>query len=83
MRIRTKLDKLEKAAQQHCEVLRLPDGTQVRCASEDVLEALSATIFGQDHWLLPAIRQQDTNLCLLGLIRALERSRERVAQGGG
>ena len=52
MGARRRLDKLEKEAQQHYEVLLLPDGTQVRCSSEDVLEALSAAISGQEHWLL-------------------------------
>jgi hypothetical protein len=78
--LRRKLSRLEKEAQQHCEVLRLPDGTQVRYASEDALEALSAAISGREHWLLPAIRQQDSkNVGLLDLICALERSRERAA----
>jgi hypothetical protein len=79
-----RIRKLEEQARQHFEVLLLPDGTQVRHTSEDVLEALSATLSGQEHWLLPAIRQVDTNLGLLGLICALESSRERLlAQGDG
>ena len=83
MRIRTKLDRLEKAARQHYEVLRLPDGTQVRYTSEDVLEALSAAIAREEHWLLPAIRSQaDANSCsgLVGLVGALEASWERARQ---
>ena len=90
MGIRTKLDRLEKAARQHYEVLRLPDGREVRYTSEDALDALSAAIAQEGHWLLPAIRQAGTNSCsgLVGLIGALEASWERVGQeeeeeGGG
>jgi LmbE family N-acetylglucosaminyl deacetylase len=83
-RLRSALRKLEEQARQHHEVLVLPDGKQVRYTSEDMLGALSAAIRGEEeHWLLPAIRQVETNRGLPGLIRALERSRERVAQGDG
>ncbi len=83
MRIRTKLDRLEKAAHQHYEVLRLPDGTQVRYTSEDLLEALSAAIAQEGHWLLPAIRRAGTNCSgLASLVGALQSSWERVRQEG-
>jgi hypothetical protein len=82
-RLRSRFRKLEEQARQHYEVLVLPDGRQVHYTSEDILGALSAAIRGEEgHWLLPAIRQVDTNLGLLGLIRALERSRERELPEG-
>jgi hypothetical protein len=80
--LKGKLGKLEQRASQHYDVLRLPDGSEVRFTGEDALEALCAAIEGREHWLLPIFRQIETTMGLPGLIRALEASRELHERGG-
>jgi hypothetical protein len=59
--------------------LQLPDGTEVRYESEEMLEALLAAIEGREHRLLPYLRQIPTSEGMPGMIRAIEGSRERVS----
>jgi hypothetical protein len=74
--VKTKLSKLEQRAKQHYEVIRLPDGSEVRYSGDNALDALCATLDQGDHWLLPAIRQVETSTGLPGLIRALAGSKD-------
>ncbi len=83
MGLRGRLSRLEEQTRRHYEVLRLPDGTQVRYTSEDLLDALSAAMAQEGHWLLPSLLRADTNnLGLVGLIGALEASWARAGQEG-
>jgi hypothetical protein len=77
--LRGRLTKLEREAGEFYETLRLPDGTEVRYETSELLEALCAAIDGQEHRLLPYFRQIDTREGMPGLIRAIEGSRERVS----
>ena len=79
--MKASLGKLEQKAQMHTYVLRLPDGEEVRYTSEDELEAFSAVMAKEEHWLVPYFLQADTSEGFPGLVRAL--SRARVEQGGG
>jgi hypothetical protein len=54
--------------------LRLPDGREVSYERAEMLEALLAAIDGQDHRLLPYLRQIPTAVEMPGLVRALEGS---------
>jgi hypothetical protein len=81
MGLRDKLRRLEDAASEFYGTLSLPDGTEIRYQGEEMLDALLATIDGQEHRLLPYLRQIDTNEGMPGLIRAIEGSGGRGAQG--
>lgn len=78
MSLRSRLQRAERKAAASSEVLRLPDGTEVKYSASEMLEALSATIRRQDHRLRPHVRASGTNEGLPGLVRALQESRERV-----
>jgi len=71
--------KLERDAGDLGGTLQLPDGTEVRYESEEMLEALLAAIEGREHRLLPYLRQIPTSEGMPGMIRAIEGSRERVS----
>jgi hypothetical protein len=71
------MSRLEKHADVLYRTLRLPDGTEVRYTSEEMLCAVSAAIRQEEHRLLPYIRQIDSKDGMPGLIRALEGSRAR------
>lgn len=77
MSAKTKLKKLEQRANQHYEILHLPDGTVVKYTYDNAMAAFSATIDGRDHWLLPFLRQMDTTIGLPGFVRAWETSCEK------
>jgi hypothetical protein len=79
--LREKVLKLEREVGASYDTLYLPDGTQVKYRGEDALEALSACIEGEEHWLLPHLRKTDTSVGLPGLIRALETSSREVSGG--
>ena len=72
MSIRGWLKRLEREAGLLCGTLRLPDGREVSYEREEMLEALLAAIDGQEHQLLPYLRQMPTSEGMPGLIRALE-----------
>ena len=75
MGLRDRLRRLEQDAPLGG-TLRLPDGTEIRYGPEELLDALCAAIEGEQHRLLPYLRQIDTNQGMPGLIRALEGSRD-------
>ncbi len=83
MHFRSRLRRLERETEGHYETLRLPDGTEVRYRAGsphepgDAYGAFVAAMNGEDHWLLPCIRQAETTTGLPGLIRAIEGSRAR------
>jgi hypothetical protein len=85
MGIRDKLRRLEQLEGETVGVLVLPDGSEVRYRlgspdeGGDLYEAFLACMKGEEHWLLPYVRQIETTKGFPGLIRALEASRERVA----
>ena len=83
MAFRDKLKKLESVSEELTEVLVLPDGTEVRYDHEEVLEAFLAAMDRREHRLLPYLRQTESREGLLGLIKALEASRERVEGEAG
>ena len=59
--------------------LRLPDGTEIRYAPEEMLDALYAAIDGREHRLLPYLRSVPTREGMSGLIRATERDADNAA----
>jgi len=73
--------KLEKVVGHRLEVLRLPDGKEVRYEPEEIFAAMSASIRKEEHWLLPYCRQTDTTTGMVGLVRSLELARQRVEEG--
>jgi hypothetical protein len=83
-----KLKRLEALEDETIGVLTLPSGECVRyrhgslhdCG--DMYDAFVACIGRREHWLLPYIRQIDTNEGMPGLVRALEASREQLVEGG-
>ena len=83
MGLSDKLKRLEELESEAIGVLTLPDGSSVRYRRGslnevgDLFEAFLACMDGQEHWLLPYIRQMDTNQGLPGLVRAIEGSRAR------
>ena len=79
MGLREKLKKLEREVGASYETLYLPDGTQVKYRGEDTLEALSACIGREEHWLLNHLRKVETNVGFAGLIRALEAFTKEVS----
>jgi len=78
--LRDKLKKLEQEVEPHYETLHLPDGTQVRYTDEDALDALSACVDEEEHWLIPHFRDAGVTAGLPGLVRALEASKERIEE---
>ena len=52
--------------------LTLEDGTEVRYGPYEMLGALHAAIDGEDHRLLPYLRQIPTREGMPGLVRAIE-----------
>jgi hypothetical protein len=78
-----RLKRLEAIEGKVIGVLTLPGGESVRYRrgslheGGDMFEAFLACMDGREHWLLPYLRQIDTNEGMPGLIRALEGSRER------
>jgi len=66
--------RLERNAGPLYGTLRLPDGTEIRYEGGEMLDALLAAIDGQEHRLLPYLRQAGpgTNEGMPGIIRAIE-----------
>ncbi len=89
MGLREKLKRLEQLEGETFGVLTLPDGTSVRYRrgslheGGDMYEAFLACMDGREHWLLPYIRQMDTNEGMPGLVRALEGSRGCLEESDG
>jgi hypothetical protein len=69
-----RIKNLERQAGRLRGTLHLPDGRAVSYEREEMLEALLAAIDGQDHRLLPYLRQMPTAEGMPGLVRALEGS---------
>jgi hypothetical protein len=61
MGIKQRLDRLEKAAEQYCDELVLPDGTVVQLAPGERFDAFLAALDGEEHWLLAIVSEQDTS----------------------
>jgi hypothetical protein len=84
MGVKDRLRRLEQQTESYYNTLRLPDGTEVRYRagsphnSGDAFNAFIASMKGEEHWLLPYIRQMDTTTGFSGLINALEGSRARI-----
>ena len=57
-------------------VLTLADGTSVRYGPYEMLDALYAAIEGEEHRLLPYLRQMHTNEGMAGLVKAMDGERE-------
>ena len=72
MGLKERLTKLERAAGQEYDTLTLPDGTEVRYPTSEVFPAIVALLEGEDHWLLPHLRQAEPKTGLPGLVWALE-----------
>jgi hypothetical protein len=87
--MRSRLKRLEALEAETIGVLVLPSGENVRYRQGslhepgDMYQALVACMERREHWLLPYIRQMDTNEGMPGLVRAIEASRERVEGGAG
>ena len=80
--IRGRLDKLQQESEGLFHTLTLEDGTKVRYEPEVLLDAIFATIAGEEHPRLPLVRREGSRQGLPGLINALEASQER-REGGG
>jgi hypothetical protein len=72
MGLRGKIKNLERLASPLRGTLHLPDGREVSYEREEMLEALLAAIDGQEHRLLPYLRQMPTREGMPKHIRALE-----------
>ena len=83
MGLRDKLRRLRRDTEGLYRTLTLEDGTKVRYAPEEMLDAISAAIHGEEHRLLPFVRREGTREGLPGLINALEASQERRRREGG
>ncbi len=87
--MRNRLKRLEALESELVGVLTLPSGESVRYRlgsphdGGDLYEAFVACMKGEEHWLLPYVRQMDTTEGFPGLIRAIEGSRERVRGEAG
>ncbi len=81
MGLREKVQKLEREVGAYYETLYLSDGTQVKYRGENTLEALSACINREEHWLLPHLRKTETSVGFPGLIRVLENSIKELSGG--
>jgi hypothetical protein len=79
--VRGRLDRLQQESEGFFETIVLEGGTRVRYAPEEMLDALSAAIRGEEHRLLPLVRRKGTRQGLAGLINALEASHAR-REGG-
>ena len=79
--VRHRLDRLEREAEGLYQTLTLEDGTKIRYKGEEMLDAISAAIAGEEHPLLPLVRREGTHQGLPGLINVIEASQER--RGGG
>jgi hypothetical protein len=79
--VRAWIKRLEREAGDFHGTLRLPDGTEIRYEGGEMLDALLAAIDGQEHRLLPYLRQAEpeTTEGMPGLIRAIEGSRARAS----
>jgi hypothetical protein len=77
--LRGRLAKLEQEAGEFYETLRLPDGTEVRYETSELLDALCAAIDGSEHRLLLYFRQMDTTQGMPGIIRAIEGSSQHAS----
>jgi hypothetical protein len=77
-----RLTKLERESEGLFQTLTLENGTKVKYAPEEVLDAISAAIHGQEHRLLAFVRRKGTRQGLAGLINALEDSGARVEEEG-
>jgi hypothetical protein len=78
--VKGRLTKLERESEGLFQTLTLEEGTKVRYAPEEMLNAISAAIHGREHRLLPFVRRKGTRQGLAGLINALEDSRARVEE---
>ncbi len=79
--VRGRLGKLEQESEDLFQILTLEDGTRIRYEPEEMLDAISATIHGEEHRLLPFVRRKGAREGLAGLINALEASHARVEDG--
>ncbi len=79
--IRGRLDKLQQESEGLFHTLTLEDGTKVRYEPEELLDAIFATIAGEEHPLLPYVRREGARGGLAGLINAVEASQERCEGG--
>jgi hypothetical protein len=77
--VRGWIKRLEREAGDLHGTLRLPEGTEIRYEGGEMLDAFLAAIDGQEHRLLPYLRQIDTTQGMPGLIRAIEGSRVRAS----
>jgi hypothetical protein len=61
--------------------LQLPDGTQIRYGPEEMLDALCAALEGDEHRLIPYLRQipSEAGEGMPGLIRAIEGDPDNAA----
>jgi len=82
--MKVRLKRLEALEGELVGVLTLPSRESVRYRQGslyeggDMYEAFVACMDRREHWLLPYIRQLDTNEGMPGLVRAIEASRKRV-----
>jgi hypothetical protein len=71
--LRSRIRRAERMANDRADALVLPDGTEVRYAEGDRLDALLAVIDGEEHWLLPHLRAMDpSEEELANLVQAIE-----------
>jgi hypothetical protein len=80
--MKDRLRKVEQEAEELYQTLTLEDGTKIRYEPEEMLDAISAAIRGEEHRLLPLVRRKGTRQGLPGLINALEVSHARREEGG-
>ena len=71
---RGRLRHLETATEGLYKTLRLPDGTTVRYTGEEMWDAVIAALDGEEHRLLPCLREMNPDRGLPSLIRAIEGS---------
>ena len=76
-----RISKLEREAKGHFQTLVLEDGTKIRYEPEEMLDALSAAIAGEEHRLLPLVRREGPREGLAGLVNAIEASQARREDG--
>ena len=79
MGLRDRLKRLEREAGDLHGTLRLPDGTEIRYEGGEMLDALLAAIDGQEHRLLPYLRQIEASEGMPGIIRAIEGSGQHAS----
>jgi hypothetical protein len=72
MGLRDKIKRLEREAGPLRGTLRLPDGREVSYERGELFDALLAAIEGQEHRLLPYLRQMPGREGMPGVIKALE-----------